>query len=49
MKPGGGLDVSLNSRVGLRFGADYVRAFIGNRRRASGHYRIHAGFVFKLP
>jgi hypothetical protein len=48
MQPGGGVDVSLNSRVGLRFGADYVRSF-RDLLRDFDHYRLHAGFVFKLP
>jgi opacity protein-like surface antigen len=49
MEPGGGLDVSLNSRVGLRFGFDYVRAFREGRLRDIGNYRFQTGFVFKLP
>jgi hypothetical protein len=48
MQPGGGVDFSLNSTVGLRFGADYVRGF-RDRIRDLGHYRLHAGFVFSLP
>ena len=46
LQPGGGFDISLTPRVGLRFGADYVRALrdFGD----IGHYRAHAGVVFKL-
>jgi hypothetical protein len=48
VQPGGGLDVSLNSKVSLRFGVDYVRA-VRDRLRDSDYYRLHSGFVFKLP
>jgi len=46
-QPGGGVDVSLSRRVGLRFGMDYVRAM--RDFRDVDHYRAHAGVVFKIP
>jgi hypothetical protein len=47
IQPGGGIDFSLNSRMGLRFGFDYVRA-IRDPELDFGNYRAHAGVVFKL-
>ena len=47
IEPGGGVDVSLNHRISLRFGADYVRTI--RELRDVGHYRAHSGIVFKLP
>jgi hypothetical protein len=46
IEPGGGIDVPLNSTLGLRFGLDYVRS-IRNADDAD-NYRAHAGVVFKL-
>ena len=47
MSPGGGVDVSLNSKFGLRFGADYIRGFRSNIDDAE-NYRVQSGVVFKL-
>jgi hypothetical protein len=55
IQPGGGVDVSLNSRLGLRFGVDYVRALrdsgvVGGVEIADrNNYRAEAGVVFKFP
>jgi len=47
MSPGGGVDVSINSKFGLRFGADYLRGFRDNLNDAE-NYRLQSGVVFKL-
>jgi hypothetical protein len=44
---GGGLDVSLNSRISLRFGGDWLRGY-RDRFRDLNHYRLQTGVVFKL-
>jgi hypothetical protein len=48
MQPGGGTDISLDSRLGLRVGADYVRSLRGDRQRDGEGYRAQAGVVFRL-
>jgi opacity protein-like surface antigen len=45
--PGGGVDISLNSKFSLRFGADYMRS-IQFDRFDKNRYRANAGVVFKF-